>query len=57
MRLFNKKKKHKRVISCYSRREMERLHDQFIERGIKAEESISVIPYSTVNIYKLLVED
>ena len=57
MRLFNKEKKHKRVIRCYSRRKMERLHDQFIERGIKAEESISVIPYSTVNIYKLLVED
>ncbi len=57
MRLFNKEKKHKRVIRCYSRSEMERLHDKFIERGIKAEESISVIPYSTVNIYKLLVED
>ena len=57
MRLFHREKKHKRVIRCYSKREMERLHDQFIERGINAEESIAVIPYSTVNIYRLLVEE
>ena len=57
MRLFNREKKHIRVIRCYSRREMERMHDKFVEKGIKAEESISVIPYSTVNVYRLLVEE
>ena len=40
MRLFNREKKHIRVIRCYSRREMERMHDKFVEKGIMAEESI-----------------
>ena len=57
MRFFNKEKKRIRVISCHNRREMETLHDKYIERGIMAEESISVIPYSTINVYRLLVEE
>lgn len=57
MRFFNKEKKQIRVIRCHSRREMESLHDKYIEKGIMAEESISVIPYSTVNVYRLLVEE
>jgi hypothetical protein len=57
MRFFNKEKKRIRVISCHNRREMETLHDKYIEKGIMAEESISVIPYSTINVYRLLVEE
>ena len=55
-KLFDKKNK-KRTINCYSLAEMERLHDSFVERGIKAEEFIYSIPFSTVTIYKLVVED
>ena len=36
---------------------MERLHDSYIERGVMAEELICVIPCSTVNVYKLIVEE
>jgi hypothetical protein len=55
-KLFDKKNK-KRTINCYSLAEMERLHDSYIERGIKAEELICAIPFSTVNVYKLIVEE
>ena len=55
-KLFDKKNK-KRTINCYSLAEMERLHDSFVERGIKAEEYIYAVPFSTVNVYKLVVED
>ena len=51
------KNKKKRIINCNSKAEMERLHDSFIERGIMAEEIVSVIPFSTVNVYRLAVED
>ena len=47
----------KRIINCYSRAEMERLHDFYIERGIMAEEIVNVVPFSTVALYKLVVED
>ncbi len=55
-KLFDKKNK-KRIIICYSKAEMERLHDSYVERGIKAEELICAIPFSTVNVYKLIVEE
>ena len=55
--LAYKKNKKKRVINCYSKAEMERLHDSFIERGIMAEEIVSVVPFSTINVYQLVVED
>ena len=57
MKKFFKKTNRKRIINCYSKAEMERLHDSYIERGVMAEELICVIPYSTVNVYKLIVEE
>ena len=57
MKKFFDKTKRKRIINCYSKAEMERLHDSYIERGVMAEELICVIPYSTVNVYKLIVEE
>ena len=57
MKLLSHKKNKKRIINCYSRAEMERLHDFYIERGIMAEEIINVVPFSTVTLYKLVVED
>jgi hypothetical protein len=55
--LSHAKNKKKRIINCYSKAEMERLHDSFIERGIMAEEIINVVPFSSVTVYKLVVED
>lgn len=58
MKLFSHvNKKRKRIINCSSRAEMERMHSNFIERGISAEEIISSIPFSTTTIYKLVVEN
>ena len=57
MKLLSHKKYKKRIINCYSRAEMERLHDFYIERGIMAEEIVNVVPFSTVTLYKLVVED
>lgn len=50
MKLFSLKKNKKRVINCYSRAEMERLHDFYIEKGIMAEEIINVVPFSMVTL-------
>ena len=57
MKLLSHKNNKKRIINCYSRTEMERLHDFYIERGIMAEEIVNVVPFSTVTLYKLVVED
>ena len=57
MKLLSHRKNKKRIINCYSKAEMERLHDSFIERGIMAEEIISIVPFSTVSVYRLVVEE
>jgi hypothetical protein len=57
MKLLSLKKNKKRIINCYSRAEMERLHDSYIERGIMAEEIINVVPFSTITVYKLAVDE
>ncbi len=57
MKLSSLVNKKKRVINCHDRAEMERLHDHYIEMGLKAEEVVYVVPFSENPIYRLIVEE